>query len=208
MKILFASHGCDCSKKAFDIIKSCSSSADFVLINHSFNHRISEFPEYDLGISFLYTYKIPAEELSKTWINFHPAPLPEYGGRNVAHHAIINNSNHFGATMHYMNEEFDRGDIINCEKFSIKNTDTAGDLVDKSYETLLTILKKYAVSICNGELPDSSPQDKTTYYQKEDIDDFIRLDDNIKRRIRSLTVSPKHYAKIDINGKIYRIVPE
>ena len=52
MKILFASHGCDYSKKAFDIIKSCSSSADFVLINHSFNHRISEFPEYDLGISF------------------------------------------------------------------------------------------------------------------------------------------------------------
>jgi len=208
MKILFASHGCDYSKKAFDIIKSCSSNGDFALINHSFDEGISEFPDYDIGVGFLYTYKIPAEQLSKTWINFHPAPLPEYGGRNVAHHAIINNSEYFGGTMHYMNEEFDRGDIIDCQRFKIEKTDTAGDLVIKSYETLLTILKKYAVSICNGDFPESFAQDKTTYYKKEPISDFIQIDDDTKRRIRSLTVAPKYYAKIDIDGKIYRIIPE
>ena len=121
MKILFASHGCDYSKKAFDIIKSCSSNGDFALINHSFDEGISEFPDYDIGVGFLYTYKIPAEQLTKTWINFHPAPPPEYGGRNVAYHAIINNSQYFGGTMHYMNEEFDRGDIIDCQRFKIQN---------------------------------------------------------------------------------------
>ena len=67
---------------------------------------------------------------------------------------------------------------------------------------LLTILKKYAVSICNGDLPESFAQDKTTYYKKEPISDFIEVDEGIKRRIRSLTVAPKHYAKIDIDGKI------
>jgi methionyl-tRNA formyltransferase len=203
VKILFASHGCDCSKKALDIIESYSS-----IINHSFEGRISEFPKYDIGISFLYTYKIPAEQLSKTWINFHPAPLPEYGGRNVAYHAIMNGSENFGATMHYMNEEFDRGDIIECQRFPIENTDTAGDLVDKSYKTLLTILRKHAANICSGELPKSFTQDDTVYYKKECINDFVEIDEFTKTKIRSLTVSPKYYAKININGKIYSITPE
>ncbi len=203
MKILFASHGCDCSKKALDIIESCSP-----VINHSLKQKISKFPEYDIGISFLYTYKIPAEQLDKTWINFHPAPLPEYGGRNVAYHAIMNESENFGATMHYMNEEFDRGDIIECQRFAIEKTDTAGDLVHKSYETLLTILRKHARNICDGKLPESFAQDETTYYKKEPINDFVEIDETTKIKIRSLTVHPNYYAKINIDGKIYNITPE
>ena len=203
MKILFASHGCDCSKKALDIIESYSP-----VINHSLKQKISKFPEYDIGISFLYTYKIPAEQLDKTWINFHPAPLPEYGGRNVAYHAIMNESENFGATMHYMNEEFDRGDIIECQRFAIEKTDTAGDLVHKSYETLLAILRKHAANICVGKLPESFAQDNTTYYKKKSINDFVEIDEATKRRIRSLTVHPNYHAKININGKIYNITPE
>ena len=115
---------------------NCPSNSDLSLLSTQQAHEGAIVPDYDIGVGFLYTYKIPAEQLTKTWINFHPAPLPEYGGRNVAHHAIINNSQYFGGTMHYMNEEFDRGDIIDCQRFKIQKTDTAGDLVIKSYETL------------------------------------------------------------------------
>src|SRR5688500_1816660 len=63
---------------------------------------------YDIGISFLYPHKVPKEHLDgHTWINFHPAPLPLYRGRNVAYHAIMNGTGSFGGTIHYMDENFD-----------------------------------------------------------------------------------------------------
>ena len=89
----------------------------------------SDVPEYDVGISFMYTYKVPAKEVnSHTWINFHPAPLPEYKGRNLCYHAIINGEMEFGSTIHYMSEEIDEGPIIQVDRFKILPSDTAEDI--------------------------------------------------------------------------------
>ena len=76
-----------------------------VSASHLNKKKFKGFPNlYDLGISLGYLHKVPVEELKKApWINFHPSPLPEYGGRNVAYHAILNKESNFGATIHYMN---------------------------------------------------------------------------------------------------------
>ena len=103
------------------------------------NNPIKDFQniDYDLGISFLYTYKIPASEFSKNkiWLNFHPGPLPEYKGRNLCYHAIMNKAPRFGATLHYMDKDFDTGNIIEVITFPIAADYTAGDLsrISKKY---------------------------------------------------------------------------
>ena len=101
-----------------------------IVANHLDENKFEKFPpQYDVGISLGYLHRVPPRELNKSiWINFHPAPLPDYGGRNIAYHAILNKESHFGATIHYMNEEFDGGDIIETRKFKFSLGTTAEEL--------------------------------------------------------------------------------
>jgi len=204
IRILFLGNNSEESRRALKILQRYSN--NIYCIDRC--EKITEFPEYDLGIGFLYTYKIPKEQLNKTWINFHPAVLPNYGGRNLAYHAIMNQAKVFGGTIHYMNEKFDEGNIIECKTFPIKDSDTAGDLVNKSYEVLLELFEKYADPISQNALPDSFKQDKTTYYPKKKIDDFINIRKDQEIKIKAVTVNGKYYAKIRAGGIVFNLIPE
>lgn len=175
-----------------------------------------ELPPYDLGISYLYEHKVPADHWDK-WVNFHPAPLPEFGGRNLAYHAIMNDAKQFGATLHYMSEQFDEGPLIEVQRFNIEPWMTAGDLVKESHKRLESMFKFWVPELVkNKGIVASFPQDrsKAKYYKKEPINDYPLVSTtmetclNLQRKIRALTCPPNHYAKIQINGKVYRIVPE
>lgn len=178
-----------------------------IIVANTINERLTHFPEYDLGISFLYTYKIPASEFREPykWVNFHPGPLPEFRGRNLAYHAIMQKSASFGATIHYMDAEFDTGEIIEVQRFPIEETDTAGDLVRKSHNLLVKLFMKHIPLLLRGKLP-SYPQGPGTYYQKVEIVGHIQLNDEQQRLIRAVTVAPRYYATTTIGGKLYRIV--
>lgn len=58
-------------------------------------------------------------------INIHPALLPKYGGKGMygdhVHRAVLENKEiEHGITIHYVNEEFDKGEIIFQEKFEVE----------------------------------------------------------------------------------------
>jgi methionyl-tRNA formyltransferase len=180
-----------------------------VSASHLNKNKFKGFPNlYDLGISLGYLHKVPVEELKKApWINFHPAPLPEYGGRNVAYHAILNKESNFGATIHYMNEEFDGGDIIEVRKFKFSLGVTAEELYNLACETSLDLLKEYIPKVLNGEGLTSVKQNNSTYYKKEPIDDFINIKDETKRMITAL-YCPPYYPKIKIGVKTFVIKEE
>lgn len=170
---------------------------------------ISPGTEYDLGLNFLGERKIPPEELAKAdWVNFHPGPLPECGGRNLAYNVIMEGLSDFGATVHYMSEEYDAGDIIECVRFPIEKTDHAGDLVARSRQCLEDLFKKWVPELLKGRVP-SQPQDsaKRRYWRKELISDRVVLSPLEERRIRALTCPP-HKAYAIINGRKYLITPE
>lgn len=177
-----------------------------IIYHGCFDGKIKFPQEYDLGISFLYNYKIPKTELNKTWINFHPGPLPEYGGRNIAYHAIMNDAKEFGGTIHYIDENFDTGNIIEVERFPILDADTAGDLVKKSYISLYHLFCKYIYRILTGEKLIGVPQINTKYYKYQPINDIIPHEEEQERLIRALTVEGRFYPKIKIGTDEYSII--
>lgn len=164
--------------------------------------------EYDVGISFMYQYKVPTEQVnSHPWFNFHPAPLPEYKGRNLCYHALLNGEKEFGATVHYMDENFDTGDIIEVSKFPIFPEDTAEDVSYHAIGESKNLFIKYLPKILAEEDFLRYPNRHTIYYPKETINSQIELPPHIKNRIRAITYK-EHYPRVNIGGVMYKIVKE
>jgi phosphoribosylglycinamide formyltransferase-1 len=69
-------------------------------------------------------------------INIHPALLPKFGGKGMyghhVHQAVIDQKEKLsGITIHYVDHEYDRGDIIFQATCKVENTDTADTLAAK-----------------------------------------------------------------------------
>lgn len=191
-------------------LRGMGSEGDSMTI-HAVDCAIETYPkDYSLGVSFLYNSKIPASELNvknRTWINFHPAPLPEYRGRNVAYQAIRNGDPDFGATLHYVDETFDTGDIITVSRFPIEPTDHAGDVAEKARYACLDLFKEYIPLFLAGQKPQGYQQRSGNYYKRKPINSEIQMDAMVKQQIRAVT-APPHYAYVNINGRKYNLIPE
>lgn len=191
---------------ALDYLKSCEGWDD---ISVKVAGRLDPYPEsYDLGVSFLYNFRIPAPELTpnRKWINFHPAPLPAYRGRNVAYHAIMNGELEFGATLHYVAPAFDTGDIIDMLTFPLLSIYNAGDVAQLARERCLELFKRYIPDFLNQKPIMAYPQGQGTYYRKENINEFIGLSPYQEKLVRAITAE-LHYAKVKIAGRIYEFRP-
>lgn len=84
-------------------------------------------------------------------VNIHPALLPKYGGKgmygdNVHKKVIENGEKESGITIHYVNDKYDKGDIVFQEKCLVKPEDTFKTLADKvhqlEYEYYPVIIEK------------------------------------------------------------------
>jgi len=75
----------------------------------------------------------------KRIVNIHPALLPKYGGKGMygsrVHEAVIDNRDkESGITIHYVNEEYDAGNIIFQAKCSISPSETPESLAAKVHK--------------------------------------------------------------------------
>ena len=66
-------------------------------------------------------------------INTHPALLPKYGGKGMygmnVHRAVVeNHEKETGVTLHFINEEYDKGRIIAQTKVKVSKNDTPEDV--------------------------------------------------------------------------------
>lgn len=69
-------------------------------------------------------------------INTHPSLLPKYGGKgmygmNVHRAVVLNREKESGATIHFVNEKYDEGNIIRQTKIKVLVKDTAEDVSRK-----------------------------------------------------------------------------
>lgn len=171
-----------------------------------------DLPEYDLGLNFLGTHKVPPEHVHRPrlgWTNFHPGPLPEFGGRNLAYNAIMQGSGHFGSSVHYMDEGYDTGPLIDVVRFPIEPHYNARDVFDLAIKSLRSQFIHWVPLLLQSRVP-STPQPKGSVriYPKTDIDNELRLTEEEQRQVRAVTFTPDHYARTCVNGRWYKLVPE
>jgi len=85
----------------------------------------------DLIVLAGFLWLIPQNLLAafpKKIVNIHPALLPKYGGKGMygdrIHQQVLANAEEeSGITIHYVNEDFDAGEIIYQARFKIENGD-------------------------------------------------------------------------------------
>ncbi len=98
--------------------------------------------EIDLIVLAGYMKKLPEEvvkKFSNRIINIHPALLPKYGGKGMyginVHKAVIESGDkETGVTVHFVNENYDEGEIIYQEKIPVKDDDTPESLMERVRE--------------------------------------------------------------------------
>lgn len=95
--------------------------------------------EPDLIVLAGFLWKIPAamvDAFSGKIINIHPALLPKYGGKGMygmkVHETVKkNNDKESGISIHYVNENYDEGDMIFQARVKINDDDLPEDIADK-----------------------------------------------------------------------------
>lgn len=93
--------------------------------------RILKNLQVDLVVLAGFLWLVPQSLLSafpNKIINLHPALLPKYGGKgmygdNVNKAVLANKEEESGITIHFVNEQFDEGEIIHQSKFRIEPGD-------------------------------------------------------------------------------------
>ncbi len=177
--------------------------------------------DYIISIHFPYIYPKEIIEIPKHGIiNLHPAYLPYNRGWHTPTWAIWEETP-FGASLHFVNEKIDAGDIIHQKLLEIFPHDTADTLYKRVKDLELETFKEawpLLVSFTYTRKP--QPVTEGTFHKKEDIKklQFIDLEQQVKagdlvRRIRALTTNNiKEAAFFILNGKKYRvqirIIPE
>jgi methionyl-tRNA formyltransferase len=86
-------------------------------------------------------------------LNLHGSLLPGYRGRVPVNWAIINGESESGATLHYMVEKPDAGDMVDQEKVPILFTDTALDLFNKVTDAAVKVIGRSWPLLLAGTAP-------------------------------------------------------
>jgi len=86
-------------------------------------------------------------------LNMHGSYLPKYRGRVPVNWAVINGETESGATLHYMVEKPDAGDIVDQEKVEITFTDTAHDVFGKVTDAAATVVRRAWPLLREGTAP-------------------------------------------------------
>lgn len=108
----------------------------------------------DLIVLAGFLRKIPDSIIKKYQnriINIHPALLPKFGGKGFyglnVHKAVLESGDkETGCTVHYVNEEYDKGPIISQETVPVHSSDTpeilAKRVLKAEHKLLPSVIKK------------------------------------------------------------------
>lgn len=108
-------------------------------------------------------------------INIHDALLPKYAGFAPINWAIANGETETGVTVHFIQDDFDLGDIIIQQKVPIEFSDTATDIFHKTLP-LFSSLPLDALRLIDRKELRTIRQEKgvaTFYHKRSERDSFI-----------------------------------
>lgn len=169
----------------------------------------------DALVSFLFWRKVPTGLL--TWpklgaFNFHPGPLPEFSGARGYNHAILEGSDHYGATLHWMTEEFDRGDIVDIIRFPLEEGETASSLYRRTMASMLELWRRFVTILSVGAAVPRTPQGPADpFVTRRELLAMMAVDptadaEEIALRARAFWFPPFHGAFLELDGTKFTLV--
>lgn len=127
------------NKKSVEAFCNCNKLPFFKEKNVNNNEFISKLKDLDLDliVSFSAPTIFKSELLSipkKGCINLHCSLLPKYSGILPSFWTLYNDEKETGATVHYMDNEIDNGDILGQKSVKILKSDTMFDIIKRTKE--------------------------------------------------------------------------
>jgi len=122
-------------------------------------------------------------------VGFHPTMLPEGRGRAPVAWTILRGAR-AAASLFFLTDEPDAGDIIAQEEVAVRPDDYSEDLIARTNVTLKSLVRGLAPAIQTGQIP-RRPQDHAaaTYYEKrtpsDGLIDWSQSTDQVYRLIRA-----------------------
>ncbi len=170
--------------------------------------------DYILGVHFPYIVPKKVLEIPKKGVlNLHPAYLPFNRGWHTPSWAILDDKP-YGATLHFMDEGLDTGDIIHQKQIKLLPEDTANSIYKKVKKLEFEVFKKAWPLIENNTVirKKQNPNEGTAH-KKSDLKNVqnINLENEVKAKdlinlLRALTTNDiKEAAQFSIGEKIYKI---
>lgn len=153
-------------------------------------------PDIIFNIAFVQIYRAPVLNVPRLGcVNFHPGPLPRYGGLNPWVWAIINNETEYGVTLHYMREKVDAGEILGNEKLPIDSDETGLSLLLKCYKHGAALFRNVLRNIVgnNVTLTHQDLTKRTYFLNKIPYDGLMDVNwdvDRIERFVRAMSFAP------------------
>lgn len=128
--------------------------------------------QYNINIVLVLTfpYKIPEEVLSKPafgFVNFHFGLLPAYRGADAIFPQIKNREAFGGISIHKMNKDFDKGELLHIEKIPILPNDTYGMHSTKLSHACAQIIPNIITGIFNNRFVAQKQHENTAAYYKK-----------------------------------------
>jgi methionyl-tRNA formyltransferase len=148
-------------------------------------------------------------------LNFHAAPLPEFGGFAFYNVAILEDVSEYGVSCHHMEEEFDTGPLVKVRRFPIEaRLETAYSLEARAQEEMLRLF----VEVCEMAESDrplpAEPQDpsRSRYFDRQRMEALKKIpagagEDTVDRYARAFWYPPYECAFVEMNGARVEVVP-
>lgn len=169
--------------------------------------------DYVFGIHFPFIIKAPVLASPNIgFLNLHPAYLPYNKGWHTPTWAILDN-NKYGATLHFMTEELDAGDIVAQSEVEIKPHYTANQLYQLVLDAEENLFKEALPQLLTLHPSKSRQEHKGTSHNKADLDKIQKINLNEKlypvdliNKLRALTTNNiEEAAYFEVDGKKYSI---
>lgn len=161
----------------------------------------------DIVVSCQYRHKVPGGLLMDyPCVNIHYGLLPYYAGCNPIYWQIMKGDT-AGVTLHYMDESFDGGDIIDSYQVPIGNMH-ADELYDCLKQAGKKLLARHYNSIVDGTAARKPQNLNHRHYYKQDAVNFS--DEKLcniteDKKIRAIHFKGKQHPIVALGGRHYEM---
>lgn len=168
----------------------------------------------DLVLSVLFWKRIrePLISLGRLGcLNFHPAPLPDVRGLGGYNMAVLEELDEWGVSCHFVDAQFDTGDLVRVDRFPIDpETATAWSVDLDSQEHLYELFTGVMTTALAGQELPRSPQGEGRYISGEETEAMrrIRPGDDVGRKLRAFWYPPWPGALLEVEGRDLTVVDE